>query len=129
MVKELILSAIILIMIFIGNSVTANYTKLSVEDTSNRLIQLKDNLNEENVDEDEVKNKIEEIHNQWDKKYEVLAYYLEHTELEKIETELTDVRARIKIDEFDEAIPEIDKCIFLLRHVKEKNEFTLKNIF
>lgn len=131
MFKEVIFSIIIIVFIFLGNGITENYTKESIEETSNYLIELKDELSEseEEKNPDIINDKIKEIHEKWDERYEKLAYYIEHDELEKVETELTDVQARIKTENYSEAIPEVDKCVFILRHIKEKYAFNLKNIF
>lgn len=129
MYKEIIISAVILGIVFLGNGITESYTKESVDETTNCLLELRDDLSKEEVEKDVVNKKIEEIHDKWDERYEVLAYYLEHDELEKVETELTDVRGRIQVEEYDETIPELDKCVFILEHIKIKNEFSLKNIF
>lgn len=131
MTKELIISITIIIFIFIGNFITENYTKESVDETSNNLSQLREELtkNEDEIDFELVKQKVDEIHNQWDSRYEKLAYYIEHNELEKVETELTGLRAYIENDDSDEAIAELDKCVYILGHIKQKTSFNLKNIF
>ena len=59
----------------------------------------------------------------------ILAFYLEHNELEKIETELTGLRASIETEEYDQAVNELDKAVYLLKHVDEKNRLSWKNIF
>ena len=129
MIKEYMVSFMILSIVFVGNTITENYTKKSVDETSQYLNELKDELVNNEKKEESVNNKIERIHDIWDQKYEKLAFYIEHDELEKVETELTDIRAKIRVKEYDEANPEIDKCIFILEHIKEKNAFNLKNIF
>lgn len=131
MIKELIISIIIVIFIFIGNAFTEGYTKKSVNETSEYLAELRKELikDENEIDIEIVKEKIKYIHEEWDMKYEKLAYYIEHDELEKVETELTGVRGYIEKEEYSEAVPEIDKSMFILEHIKEKTAFNLKNIF
>ena len=55
--------------------------------------------------------------------------YIEHDELEKVETELTGLRAYIEKEEYYEALPEIDKSAYILEHIKDKSALNLKNIF
>ena len=129
MYKEIIISVIILFIVFLGNGITESYTKESVDETTNLLMELREELYKEEINKDEVNKKIEYIHSRWDERYETLAYYLEHDELEKVETELTDVIGKIQVEEYNEAVPELDKCVFILEHIKIKNEFSLKNIF
>ena len=131
MVKELIISLSIFVLIFIGNTITDNYTKKSVDETSSYLSNLKEELikDEGEIDFNFAKNKIDEIHRDWDLKYEKLAFYIEHDELEKVETELTALRSFIESKEALEALPELDKSVFILEHIKDKSDFNLKNIF
>ena len=131
MTKELIISIIIVGMIFIGNFVTENYTKKSVDDTSKDLEILRDEIikDDSEVDYDFAKQQIDNIHRKWDEKYEKLAYYIEHDELEKAETELTVLRGYLEKRKYADAIQEIDKSIYILEHIKDKNDFNLKTIF
>lgn len=131
MIKELVISAIIVATIFIGNGITENYTKQSVEEAINNLSELREEVikEEENINSDIAKERIDNVHEKWDARYEKLAYYIEHDELEKVETELTGLRGYIEKEEYTEAVPEIDKSMFILEHIKDKTSFNLKNIF
>ena len=75
------------------------------------------------------KEKIEEIYDNWKNRYKKLAYYIEHDELEKVDTQLTGVKSYIEMEEFSETVPELDKAIFILEHINNKNIVNLKNIF
>ena len=63
-----------------------------------------------------------------EKKHDKLSYYIEHNEIEKLETELTSLKSYVEVKEYDEAINEIDRALFLLNHIKDKYEFNLKTI-
>lgn len=131
MTKELIISIIIVVIIFVGNSVTENYTGESVDETKKSLSDLREEImkNEDEIDVNITKQKIDKIHEQWDSRYEKLAYYIEHDELEKVKTELTGLRGYIEKEEYSEAVPELDKSIYILEHIKDKTALNLKNIF
>lgn len=131
MTKELIISIIIVIFIFVGNAVTENYTKESIEETKQSLLDLREEImkSEEEIDINITIKKINNIHEQWDSRYEKLAYYIEHDELEKVKTELTGLRGYIEKEEYSEAVPELDKGIYILEHIKDKTALNLKNIF
>ena len=131
MLKELIISIIIIVLIIVGNVITQNYTKESIEETSSYLRELREDLikDEEEIDSDLPKQKLDEIQQKWDIRYEKLAYYIEHNELEKVETGLAGIRGYIDKEEYTEVIPEIDKSIYILEHIKDKNALNLKNIF
>lgn len=131
MTKELIISIIIVVLIFVGNAVTENYTRESVDETKQSLSALREEIikNEDEVDVNITKEKIDKIHEQWDSRYEKLAYYIEHDELEKVKTELTGLRGYIEKEEYSEAVPELDKSVYILEHIKDKTALNLKNIF
>ena len=126
--KEIIISIVIIICILIGNGITQNYTNYATEHTSSQLSSLKEEITN-NKDNENLKNKINKIHEEWDEKYEKLAYYIEHNELEKIETGLTLIRSYIETEEHADCIGKVDETIYLLRHLEDKNKFSLKNIF
>ncbi|MBR3255038.1 MAG: DUF4363 family protein [Clostridia bacterium] len=136
MYKEAAICIITVIAIIVANILTENYTKSSVDESTKQLYQLKEEilLNKENEEgkektNEKAKEHIDIIHKQWDEKYNVLAFYLEHNELEKIETELTGLRASIETEEYEDAINELDKTVYLLKHIEEKNKMSWKNIF
>ena len=131
MIKELIISIIIVVLIFVGNAVTENFTRESVDETKQSLSALREEIikNEYEVDVNITKEKIDDIHEQWDSRYEKLAYYIEHDELEKVKTELTGLRGYIEKEEYSEAVPELDKSVYILEHIKDKTALNLKNIF
>lgn len=131
MIKETIICIIIVVLIVVSNILTQNYTVDSVEELSNSLSELKVKLedDEENIDKDEIKDKIQSVEDDWKNRHEKLAYFIEHDELEKVETNITSLISFIVTNEYSEAISELDKSIFVLKHIEEKYAFNLQNIF
>lgn len=134
MKKEIIICIIVVIAISIGNIITQQYTKESVATLSNDLEELKLDLNnkiknEEEKTNDELSNSVDKITKDWESRHDKLAYYIEHNELEKVEDNLTGLDSLVSTEEYAEAIKELDKCIFILRHIEEKYAFNLENIF
>ena len=129
MKKELIICTIIVISIIIGNIITQNYTKETINITTQKLDELKSKITQEDILTEEVKNEILEIYDEWNKRHDKLAYYIEHDELEKVETDLTSLKSFIEVQEYKEAVSELDKTIYILKHIEEKYAFNLKNIF
>lgn len=125
MYKELIVTAIILILIFTLDIITNNYTSYACDELSRSLNDLKVSIEEKNIEE----NKIDDIFKNWKKHYHIMAYYIEHDELEKVETELTKLRADIKSKKYEEYTMEIDTTIFILKHIENKEKFNIQNIF
>jgi len=129
MYRELIISCIIIITIIILDIFTQNFTNEVIAHMNEELENLKENLVEEEVNKELVNEKIEDISNNWKSKKEKLAYYIEHDELEKVNTELTSLRANILVEEYSQGVPDLEKCIFILEHIREKTEIKVKNIF
>ena len=60
---------------------------------------------------------MQKIKEEWEKRYKVLAFYIEHDELEKVETELTGLSADLNVEEYKHCITELDTTIFILEHM------------
>ena len=131
MYKELVISLIIIIAIVMGNTVTQNYTKQAVAELSNNLNELKEKISQddENINWEEVEIRIEDINKKWNERYEKMAYYIEHNELEKVESNITGLKSYTKKEDSPEALNQLNSSIFILKHIQEKNELNLKNIF
>ena len=129
MYKELIISIIVIALIVIGNIVTQNNTVKSVNQISNQLNVLREELSKQSVSQEDVKKKMEEIEKTWEEKYETMAYYIEHNELEKVQTELTKLKADIDIEEYPMGVENLDSCSFILEHIKDKTALKIVNIF
>lgn len=128
MFKEIFICILILSMIFVGNYITQSYTSKSVNEISKRLIEIKDEMKKESIESKKINDKIGEMSNNLERKHDKLSYYIEHNEIEKLETELTSLKSYVEVEQYDEAINEIDRALFLLNHIKDKYEFNLKTI-
>ena len=131
MYKELVISLIIIIAIVMGNTITQNYTKQTVAELSDSLNELKEKISQddENINWEEVEIQIEDINKKWNERYDKMAYYIEHNELEKVESNITGLKSYTKKQDSPEALNQLNSSIFILKHIQEKNELNLKNIF
>ncbi len=131
MYKELIISLIIIIAIIMGNTITQNYTKQTVAELSDSLNELKEKISQddENINWEEVEIQIEDINKKWNERYDKMAYYIEHNELEKVESNITGLKSYTQKQDSPEALNQLNSSIFILKHIQEKNELNLKNIF
>lgn len=127
MFKELIILILIVVSIVVLDFVTQNYTKETVRQTSTRLNSLKEEI--KNNTQNSLDSDIERIFKNWEQKRKNLAYFIEHDELEKVETNLTNIKSYIEETEFDMAITSIDEAEYILNHIEDKNSFNLENIF
>ena len=128
MFKEMFICILILSMIFVGDYITQSYTSKSVNEISKELIEIKNEIQIENIENKRVVDKIGKMNKDLEKKHDRLSYYMEHNEIEKLETELTSLKSYVEVEQYDEAINEIDRALFLLNHIKDKYEFNLKTI-
>lgn len=131
MYKELIISSIIVIFIIIINIVTQNYTTECVTNMDNTLVILRQNMmeKEDGQKDEEIIKQMEDILKQWHEKYEKLTFYIEHDELEKVETELTMLNALIQKQDYSQGMANLDNSRFILEHIKNKFTLEIKNIF
>lgn len=129
MLKETIICIVIVIAIIFGNNMTQDYTKESVSELSSGLMTLRENVNQEDMENKEIKNEAENVYKVWEKRHEKLAYYIEHDELEKVETELIGIKSDLETEDYEELIIGIDKSVFILKHIEDKYAFNLQNIF
>lgn len=127
MYKEVCVIIVILILIIFFNGITQKYTKESVQIINDKLNSLKDTI----LAKDNEKNgeMVEEILSDWKERKDKLEYFIEHDELEKVETELMSLKANIEIEEYEHGVPDIQKATFILNHIKEKFAFRIQNIF
>lgn len=129
MVKEFFICTIILIFIFIGNGITQGYSRSSIENINEKLTNLRDEMNKEKINDEEIKKHEEEIDKQWEEMFSRLAYYIEHEELEKVSRNLENIKTYIKLEEYDNATKEVNEGIYILNHIEDKYSFNLQNIF
>lgn len=99
-------------------------------DSVKEILSMLDNLKNIVTEKpQEAEKKLEEIAEKWEKKQDKLAYFIEHNELEKVDNNLVSLKSYINIKNFEEAIKETDETAFSVRHIEEKYQFNLKNIF
>ena len=127
MYKEMIISVILVILIFIGDFITQKYTKDTVSSLIDEFGKLKQSLI--NASKEDCEIEVNEIEQKWDKAHDKLAYYIEHDELEKVETNLTSCKSLAETENYDLAISELEKTVFVLNHITDKYAFNLENIF
>ncbi len=70
-----------------------------------------------------------ETYDSWEKLDDKMAYYIEHDELEKVKTALTAIKSYVEVEEYNQSVESIDKCIYILEHIKESEKLSLDNIF
>lgn len=129
MKKEIITTIIIIICIIAIEIITQKYTDKGLDEVGIRLSELKDQALSKEISNDELIKRTEAIDEFWKEKDNIFSFYLEHEELEKISTQIKTIKADFESDLEEEVIPEIEKGIYILEHLKEKQKLLLKNVF
>lgn len=126
MMKELVISGIIVIVIISCNILIGNF----IDGKLDHIIALLDEVIPMLEDEEyeQSSDKINEINEYLTESESVLSCYIEHDELEKVQSALTVLNSYVKM-ESDDAFSEANDMSFIIKHIKEKDDLKVKNIF
>ena len=127
MIKEILIIIVVVALVIGLDVVSNNYLKESVIELSNELNELKVQILKEN--KEEAQKQMLKVKEKWAEKYKVLAYYIEHDELEKVETELVRLASDIDMEDYKHCINELNTSIFILEHIQKKEELDIISIF
>lgn len=125
MKKEIIICLCIIIAIIIGDMALQKYTNDTLKSINEKLTYMKHEL--EQSDNASLL-KMDEVNTEWDKKFNILTCYLEHNELEKVKTQLVSISAGIRVNDKEYVYEEIEKAIYMLEHLKDKQMLKIDNI-
>ena len=129
MKKELVICIIIVGLIIITNIIAQNYTKVCVENITGKLYELEEIILSNDNNNNQIYQKIYDTDSEWHRFHNKLAFYIEHDELEKVETRISNIKGLDKKNKYDDMLPQIEECIFLLEHIRDKHAITAINIF
>ena len=79
--------------------------------------------------EDKLKEQIKEIRDDWNERHKKLAIYIEHDELEKIETNLASLNGYLDMEEYGDSMAQLEASVYVLEHIKNKTTLSMINIF
>lgn len=129
MYKETIISIVILVFIFGLNYITEKNTDKTVDTMNEKLRIVRENLVKEEINKEQVKEDTNKAYDKWEELDDAMAYYIEHDELEKVKTAITTVKSYVETEEYSQSIEAIDRCIYILEHIREREMFRMDNIF
>ena len=147
MKKELIIVIIIVIAIIILDTITHNYTKINEqleqikEISEDMYIMEKEQDIAENTSKEEkendnktskqekLKEKIKTMEEDWKTINNNTALYIEHDELEKANVSMVKFKRYIQLEEYIEAIAELENCKYILDHIRDKEAMQIINLF
>ncbi len=129
MKKEKIITIIVLLMIIIGDFFLQKYTISSINEIKSDLEVLKEEVFKDEVDSLRLFEHVQRIYKNWEGKNKILTFYIEHDELEKVNTELNKIKGYYEADMKEDSMVDINEAIYILEHIKEKQKLSLKNVF
>lgn len=129
--REVIIILIIIIIIVLSAYYTQNFLNNSSDLLVSKLEDLKSYIEENDIVEyrEELSIKTDEIYENWEEINEKWSILVLHDEIDLIETSLIRMKSKIKVGSIEESVEDLDTSIFLLKHIKEKEKTSLKNIF
>jgi len=127
--KETTIIILILIIIFGGALYTQKFLDNTADMLECKLEKLKTDLENKNEEQQSLEVQTDEIYGEWEKINEKWSVVVLHDEIDLIETSLIRMKSKIKTGSLDESMEDLDTSIFLLKHIKEKEKTSLKNIF
>ena len=129
MYKEIIIAIIVVTLVFTLDFIMQKYTKETIGEFSTELSELEEDIRTKKLDKKELETKTNKLYDKWLDHHETFAFFIEHDELEKVETNFTAGKSFIESEKYSDAMSELEKTSFVLKHIKDKYVFTLENIF
>lgn len=129
MQKEIIIVSIILAIMIIFLTLLQGYTNRAIETMNNKLERLYGIAKDNSDDREKVNEMSDEIDSEWKDINGKMSFFLEHTELEKISTSIVAMEEYFELGNNEDALVEIAKCKYILKHLQEKSTFSFSNLF
>ena len=127
MKKEIIICIIVVLTVVVLDIITEKHTEKVIDRMEAELDELRQNLLKKNSTN--FLNETQMIIDDWLNEKNLLSIYIEHDELEKIETCLREVLSSTDTKDYEGAIQSLDTSVFLMNHIKDKYKLSIKNIF
>lgn len=129
MYKEIIVCILVVILIISMDLLSNNYTKKVFFSINDSLGNLRNEMLKEDKDVNKINDEITKVEQEWNSKLNLLSCYIEHNELEKVARQLTLIKGNIDVGEYNQAIPQLDDCVYVINHIKDKESLLLRNLF
>lgn len=129
MYKEIVVCFLVVIFIISIDLISNNYTKKTFSNINEKLNNLRNEMIKENKDENKIADNLKKVEQEWNKNLNLLSCYIEHNELEKVIRQLTLIKGNIDLEEYSQAVPQLDECVFLINHIKDKESLLIRNLF
>ena len=124
--KPLVYSSIIIIVIIAFGAFTINMLKNEAENLHTVLIELEKNIYAEEWEK--AKNIGETIEKQWDKYKKIWPMLIDHFEIDNVNINLAELQAYILSNDKAESLSRLSALKVLIKHIPERESFTIQNI-
>ena len=122
--KKIITICILIVLIIV---ISDMFIKKSIYNRFDYMIDTFKSIDIDNNNE-EKKRAVDMIESSLKENYLLMAFYIDHVELEKIKTQIVIIRAGIDEEDNSFLHEEIERTIFTIDHLKKKIDFKLENI-
>lgn len=122
--KKIITICILIVLIIV---ISDMFIKKSIYNRFDYMIDTFKSIDIDNNNE-EKKRAVDMIESSLKENYLLMAFYIDHVELEKIKTQIVIIRAGIDEEDNSFLHEEIERTIFIIDHLKKKIDFKLENI-
>lgn len=129
MKKEIVISIIIVFLVVISDFFTSNITDNRINDMNYSLNKMKENIINIESRDNKLILEAENIKRKWEDDNNILSYYIEHEELEKVGTEISSLYNYVESNDINQALDSISRLEFILDHISKKYDFELNNFF
>lgn len=129
--KEVVIIIVVVLMVGITSVLIQNYLGQTSNEIIDYLETLKGQIKQAQVtnQKEEAMKTAQKALEKWEEVNKNWSMVVVHEELDNIELSLLEVKSALETDSYDDSLEEIDKSIFLVGHIKEKEAFKIKNIF
>lgn len=93
------------------------------------LSNVRQELTKEEPNYEEALKQAEQVHKKWEELDDTMALYIEHTEIEKVTTAIISSKSFIEMKDNSQSVDSIDRCMYILDNIEQKEKSTIDNIF
>ena len=125
--QKIVLVLIIFIFIIVLDLFLYFKTEKLINNSQNSLGVLEEKIDKGKLERD--KKGLKQLDDKWGQYEKTLSFFIEHDELEKVSSKIAIIGENIENEEYESALEDIVEAKYILNHIKDKYNFSLKNIF
>ena len=127
--KEIVVCILVVILIISMDLISNNYTKKVFSNLNESLGILRNEMMEENKDKNKINDEMKNVEQKWNEHLNILSCYIEHNELEKVARQITVIKGNADMEEYGQAVPQLDECVYIINHIVDKERLLVRNLF